>query len=120
MVFKSLHRDYEIPFKDELNRPKFKRQMRAYLIKDEGTLEMLASQKFEEDLQNKHKMNSKGAISSIEAHSSSFGSIVSRGVHSNGDLRGRSRGGSSLRQRGAMTSGFVASPGHLDSEELSQ
>jgi hypothetical protein len=31
----------------------FKRQMRAYLVKDEGSLEKLAKQKFEEDLLKK-------------------------------------------------------------------
>ena len=60
--------------------------MRAYLVKDEGALEALAKQKFDEDLlmkQKKNALSSKGGISSIEANSSSFGSMMSRGgVHS--------------------------------------
>ena len=63
--------------------------MRAYLIKDEGTMESLAKAKFYDDLKKRQTQNtsniiagqsSKGGISSIEAHSNSFGSIMSRGV----------------------------------------
>ena len=66
--------------------------MRAYLVKDEGTLEVLAKRKFEEDLNTKQEI-SRGAISSIEANSCSFGSIVGQSVLG----RARSRGGSSMR-----------------------
>ena len=100
MVFEILHRAKELIFCDELGINMFMRKMRAYLIKDEGTLERLAKEKFDEDLQNKNqKASSRGPISSIEAHSSSFGSIMSRGVHSNGGTRARSRGASSLHHR---------------------
>ena len=50
-VFSSLYSDQNFIFTKEYGNQLLKRQMRAYLIKEEGTLEMLASQKFEEDLQ---------------------------------------------------------------------
>ena len=67
--------------------------MRAYLVKDEGTLEILAKKKFDEDLQTKQDL-SRGGISSIEAHSSSFGSVMGHsfrakskiGIQSEGDV----------------------------------
>ena len=54
--------------------------MRAYLVKDEGTFERLAKQKFDEDLVRKQeKKGSNGGVSAIEAaHSNSFGSLMSR------------------------------------------
>lgn len=84
--------------------------MRAYLVKDEATLEQLANQKFDQDLQNQQTL-SKGAISAIEAHSSSFGSMFSRGGPQASILsqRGNSRGASSLR--GRITGGNVLSAG---------
>lgn len=93
--------------------------MRAYLVKDEGTLEMLASQKFEEDLQNKQKSHhSKGAISSIEQQSSSFGSVVSKGFNSGGQAN--SRGASSIKnnQRGIHAASGMHVGSHIvDSED---
>lgn len=56
--------------------------MRAYLVKDEGTLERLAKQKFQEDLNLKNERLSKGGVSSISMQSSSFGSSLSKGVQS--------------------------------------
>lgn len=63
---------------------KANRKMRAYLVKEEFVLEKLAQQKFDEDLRWKQNVQatSRGAISSIEAHSNSFGSIMSKGGHS--------------------------------------
>jgi hypothetical protein len=66
--------------------------MRAYLVKDEGTLEILAKKKFDEDLALKADV-SRGGISSIEANSSSFGSIMCHSVIG----RANSREASSLR-----------------------
>ena len=65
--------------------------MRAYLVKDEGTLEILAKKKFDEDLALKAEY-SRGGISSIEANSSSFGSVMYQSIE-----HARSRGASSLR-----------------------
>ena len=107
--------------------------MRAYLVKDEGTLEKLANVKFVEDLkkktsfqQNAQQANntsnvvagqsSRGVPSSIEAHSNSFGSIMTSSVvqnlannsHNAGRAsqgRSKSRGTSSLKHGRNMYSG---------------
>ena len=49
-LFENLHKAYDVPFFDENGRHIYSRKMRAYLVKDEGTLERMAAQKFEEDL----------------------------------------------------------------------
>lgn len=41
-IFKSLHKEKEFSFYDNYNQFKFNRQMRAYLVKEEGILEKLA------------------------------------------------------------------------------
>ena len=53
MLFSYLYQETKVTIFDEQGQELFKRQMRAYLIKDEGTLEKLAKQKFEEDLLKK-------------------------------------------------------------------
>jgi hypothetical protein len=74
--------------------------MRAYLVKDEGTLEAMARKKFDEDLLTKQDL-SRGGISSIEANNSSFGSIMCQ------SLKAKSRGASSLRP-GIQSEGDVS------------
>jgi len=53
--------------------------MKAYLVKDETTLQRLAQQKFDEELAKDPNFMalSRGKISSIDAYSTSFGSINS-------------------------------------------
>lgn len=85
-LFTKLYKANEMPIYDHDGAMKFKRKMRAYLIKDEATMEKLANDKFQEDLKKKQAQintsnvisgqSSKGAISSIEAHSNSFGSMM--------------------------------------------
>ena len=53
MLFKFLYLDSKLAMYDESGQEMFKRQMRAYLVKDEGTLEKLAKLKFEEDVLKK-------------------------------------------------------------------
>ena len=97
MLFTDLYKSQIMPFYDPSGNMLFKKQMRAYLVKDEGTLESLARKKFDEDLLTKQEL-SRGGISSIEANNSSFGSLMcqsfrakSKGslrphVHSEGDV----------------------------------
>jgi hypothetical protein len=77
-----------MPFYDPSGNMLFKKQMRAYSVKDEGTLESLARKKFDEDLLTKQEL-SRGGISSIEANNSSFGSIMCQSIRakSKGSLR---------------------------------
>ena len=79
VLFENMYKLHSIPIYSTPDYILFHRKMRAYLVKDEATLERLAKEKFDEDLlRNQHI--SKGNISSIEAHSSSFGSVLSRGA----------------------------------------
>lgn len=96
-LFESLYKTRDISIFDLQGNLKFERKMRAYLVKDEGTFEKLANVKFFDDLKKKtafqhnnlHNNNtsnviagqsSRGGLSSIEAHSNSFGSMMSRSV----------------------------------------
>ena len=63
-LFESLHKAYDIPFYDDSGKMVYSRKMRAYLVKDEGALEKLAAQKFEEDLLKKNEKSKE--MSSIE------------------------------------------------------
>jgi hypothetical protein len=53
LLFQKLYKASEIPIYDENGEVKFNRKMRAYLIKDEGTMEQLAQAKFFDDLKKK-------------------------------------------------------------------
>lgn len=100
-MFQRFYKASECPIYDEHGVVKYYRKMRAYLVKDEGTMEKLAKEKFVDDLKKKQMQNtsnliggqsSRGGISSIEAHSNSFGSMMSRGVQSGFGLTGAGRG----------------------------
>ena len=70
---------YDLPFFDDQARIIGHRKMKAYLVKDEGTLQRLAQQKFDEELAKdpNYMALSRGKTSSIDAYSTSFGSIRS-------------------------------------------
>ena len=54
-IFISLYKEYELPILlADKNGEQQTRKMRVYLVKDEGTLERMAKQKFDEDLRNKN------------------------------------------------------------------
>jgi len=126
MLFRVLYKSKDIPMFDIYGEKIYYRKMKAYLVKEEAILEELASQRFDEDLGNKqgytmhNTFTSREAISSIEAHSNSFGSIMSRGVQSVlHSARPPSRGGSSnLRQSlsGVGGTGNVQLRNHQHSE----
>ena len=63
-LFEALHKAYDIPFYGEDGKMVYSRKMRAYLVKDEGTLEKMAAKKFEEDLGKKNDKSKE--MSSIE------------------------------------------------------
>jgi len=70
---------YDLPFFDDQARIIGYRKMKAYLVKDEGTLQILAQQKFDEEIAKdpNYMALSRGKMSSIDAYSTSFGSINS-------------------------------------------
>lgn len=90
VLFTDLYKSQDMPFYNPNGEILFRKKMRAYLVKDEGTLELMARKKFDEDLLTKQEL-SRGGISSIEANNSSFGSIMCQ------SFKAKSRGASSLR-----------------------
>mgnify|MGYP006893298900 CR=1 FL=1 len=49
-LFSTLYHSLDLPFFDEYGNIIGHRKMRAYLVKDEGVLQNLAQQKFDEEL----------------------------------------------------------------------
>lgn len=52
-IFERLYKSTELPIYDCNGELKYNRKMRAYLIKDEGTMESLAKAKFYDDLKKR-------------------------------------------------------------------
>jgi hypothetical protein len=46
-LFARLYKQQDLPIYDVSHQVRFQRKMRAYLVKDEATLEQLANQKFD-------------------------------------------------------------------------
>ncbi len=53
ILFEKLYKSSELQIYDETGAVKYHRKMRAYLVKDEGTMESLAKAKFYDDLKKR-------------------------------------------------------------------